>query len=354
MRPLAQGAVETLRPHHAVLRGLVIGAAGGAAGVWIGIPAPWLAGSMAAAVAAVFAGVEIGMPGWLKAAAFIFLGIQTGTSVTWETLDRAAQWPLSVACLGLTVVAIVWACTVFYMRVRKWDAATALFASLPGALAMVLLLAVETRADMRRVTIAQCIRLIFLVAAIPTLIAWLSPAPELGEALPVIDSIFELAVLVGLSAAAGLLLDHLRAPAGLIMGPMLVSAALELSGVVAGAAPMGLLVPANVVLGVIIATRFTGFRFGEVLGSLRDGFSGFLLALAIAACGAAIASAAGGLPFALTLLAFSPGGLEAMTVMAFALNLDPAYVAAHQIARYVGIALLMPLVTPLLLRRLGP
>jgi uncharacterized membrane protein AbrB (regulator of aidB expression) len=31
-----------------------------------------------------------------------------------------------------------------------------------------------------------------------------------------------------------------------------------------------------------------------------------------------------------------------MTIMAFALNLDPAYVGSHQIARYVMIALAMP------------
>ena len=50
-------------------------------------------------------------------------------------------------------------------------------------------------------------------------------------------------------------------------------------------------------------------------------------------------------------LAFAPGGLEAMTIMAFALNLDPAYVAAHQIARYIGLVLLMPAVTGLVLHR---
>ena len=34
-----------------------------------------------------------------------------------------------------------------------------------------------------------------------------------------------------------------------------------------------------------------------------------------------------------------------MTIMAFSLNLDPAYVGAHQMARYLGLALLMPMVT---------
>ena len=46
-------------------------------------------------------------------------------------------------------------------------------------------------------------------------------------------------------------------------------------------------------------------------------------------------------------------GLDAMTIMAFSLNLDPAYVGAHQMARYIGLALLMPAATAYVLRRMG-
>ena len=50
-----------------------------------------------------------------------------------------------------------------------------------------------------------------------------------------------------------------------------------------------------------------------------------------------------GLPFGQVLLAFAPGGLEAMTIMAFALDLDPAYVGAHHLIRFLGLGLLLPL-----------
>ena len=42
--------------------GLAIGFAGGLAFWALGIPAPWLAGSMMAAIVAVFSKVKIGMP----------------------------------------------------------------------------------------------------------------------------------------------------------------------------------------------------------------------------------------------------------------------------------------------------
>ena len=335
------------------LAGIAIGAVGGLLCWFVGIPAPWLAGSMIAGVVAIFSGITVGMPDWLRALSFIFLGIQTGTSVTWETVDRAAQWPLSIAFLGLTVVAVTWACTWYYVKQSKWDAATALFASLPGALSLVLLLASTTTADMRRVTIAQCIRLFFLVAVLPAVIVWLSPPEAFHGGQAVIGSFTDIAIVIAVSAAAGYGLEWLKVPAGLMLGPMLASAALELSGVISGAAPNSVLIPANIVLGVMIASRFSGFTFAEFREALREGFTGFLIALAIAMAGAGITSAVARLPFALTLLAFSPGGLDAMTIIAFALNMDPAYVGAHQMARYLGLALLMPMVTAYVLAHLG-
>ncbi|MEI7598374.1 MAG: AbrB family transcriptional regulator [Aestuariivirga sp.] len=333
--------------------GLLIGTAGGLGFWFLGIPAPWLAGSMMAAIVAVFSKVKIGMPDWLRAVAFIFLGIQTGTAVSWDTVDRAVHWPLSIAFLCLTVVAITWACTAYYVKRSNWDPATALFASLPGALSLTLLLASGTKADMRRVTIAQCIRLFFLVAALPSVITWLTPPDEVVVMLSQIGGIWDILLLVAVSTAAGYALEWLKVPAGLMLGPMLASAGLELSGLIAGAAPPSILIPANIVLGVMIGARFANFTFREFREALVEGFSGFLIALVIAMAGAGVAAYVSNLPFALTLLAFSPGGLDAMTIMAFSLNRDPAYVGAHQMARYIGLALLMPAATAYVLRRMG-
>lgn len=336
------------------MRATLIGLLAGLAGGWIfhllNIPAPWLAGSMVGTVIAVFAGVRFDLPNWLKAAAFILLGIQTGTSVGWDTLERAWQWPISIAFMTLTMVAVTWAGYVFYVAKAHWDRSTAFFASLPGALALVLILADTAKADMRRVTISQCIRLFFLVGALPAVIEFMSP-PHVMVVLPEPGSFGDVATLVVISAAAALLLERLKVPAGLILGSALASAILGLSGVVQGAAPQGLLIISNVVLGVMIGARFAHFSLAELKQSLSDGFLCFLIALAISSAGAAITAAVAGLPFALTLLAFAPGGLEAMTVMSFALDLDPAYVAAHQVVRYVAICLILPPLVSVFLRR---
>ena len=69
----------------------------------------------------------------------------------------------------------------------------------------------------------------------------------------------------------------------------------------------------------------------------------FLAAFAVAAGFAGLATALIGVPFADTLTAFAPGGLEAMTMMAFALGLDPLFVGAHHLARFFVISLALPL-----------
>jgi uncharacterized protein len=336
----------------ATLRGFAIGIAGATLCWLIGFPAPWLAGSMIAAVGAVLAGVDIAMPNALRVASFILLGVQTGASINRDTVARVAQWPLSLLLLAVTVLAVIVAGTLFYRRLRGWDTVTALFASLPGALGLVVLLAAEARADMRRVTIAQSIRLFLLIAALPLLVSSISP-PEALMQPAVISDPLQLILLLAAAAIAGLGLERLRIPAGLILGPILAGAALELTGMVHGAAPLWLLVPANLILGILVAVRFKGYALADLAASLGEGLAGFVLALAISAAGAGVASVAARLPLALTLLAFAPGGLDAMLILAFALDLDPAYVGAHQIARYIGLALTMPWVTAWLVRHPG-
>ena len=334
-----------------VIRALAVGTAGGALCFAASVPAPWLAGSLVATIIAIYSDQNLDLPKALQTVAFILLGIQTGTAVNTDTLARAAQWPLSIVCLGVTLALIVWACMFYYERFRHWNRPTALFASLPGALSIVILLASTSGADMRRVTISQCVRLFFLIAALPAVIVFISPPPVVASSTAAMASIQEIMILIGASAAAGLLLAWLKVPAGHILGAALMSAALGLSGIVHGGAPVSILIPANIILGVMIGLRFNDISWPELRTELGDGFAGFVIAMVIAVMGAVVTSTVADLPLALTLLAFAPGGLEAMTIMAFALNLDPAYVAAHQVARYIGLVLLMPAVTSLVLHR---
>jgi membrane AbrB-like protein len=332
---------------------LALGAAGGAFFAFIHFPAPWLAGSMIAAILAVFLGMKLSMSNRLRNAAFIILGVQIGSSVTMETLATVARWPASLVMLAVTVAAVTAACYLFYRRVRGWPEADALFSSLPGALSLVVALADDAKADMRRVIIAQSIRLFFLVAALSLVINSLSPQAVQGTMLA--NRVWwEIALVVAASAAVALLLERCRVPAGLFVGSIITSAVFYVGGIAHGALPQPVIILANVILGTSLACRFQDFTSGELLHALGDGVAGFAIALGVSLLGAVLASFIAGLPFAQTLLAFAPGGLDVMMVIALALHLDPAYVGAHQLARYLGMSLVLPPLTAYLLRRRLP
>ncbi|MGE0147960.1 MAG: AbrB family transcriptional regulator [Parvibaculaceae bacterium] len=332
---------------------LALGVAGGAVFAAIRFPAPWLAGSMIAAILAVLLGLKLWMPDALRNVAYIILGVQIGSSVTVETLVTAARWPLSLVMLVVTVAAVTVACYLFYRRMRGWPAGDALFSSLPGALGLVVALADDAKADMRRVIIAQSIRLFFLVAALPLVINSLS-AHRQPLALPETSVWWEIALVVAASAAVALLFERLRVPAGLFVGSIVPSALFYIGDIAHGALPAPILILANVIIGSSLASRFQDFTLGELLHTLGDGIAGFAIALVVSLAGAVLASLIGDLSFAQTLLAFAPGGLDVMMVIALALNLDPAYVGAHQLARYLAMSLVVPPVTAYLLRRRAP
>jgi membrane AbrB-like protein len=104
------------------------------------------------------------------------------------------------------------------------------------------------------------------------------------------------------------------------------------------------------IAGAVIGARFRGTTraaFGAALGAaLRI----TAIAIGIAAAAAAAMAPLLGLPFGQVMVAFAPGGVEAMAAMALALGYDPVYVGVHHVARIFALVVALPLV----LARLGP
>jgi len=62
----------------------------------------------------------------------------------------------------------------------------------------------------------------------------------------------------------------------------------------------------------------------------------------VAIAAAWLTAAASGLAPTLLLVAYAPGGVEAMAAMAVQLGLAPAFVAAHHVARLLVLTLFVP------------
>jgi uncharacterized protein len=324
-------------------RTIAIAALGGGLFALLGLPAPLIGGGMLAVAAATLNGVRVAIPIPLREAVFFILGVSIGSALSPESLAGIMVWPASLVILVLGVPLVTVGAALLLIW-RGWPRNDALLATAPGALSTVLLVADAIGANVARIALVQTLRLAILVVLLPILIRLFGDTaqPATRGSAGTID-IAELA-LVGLAALAGIALARLvRLPAASLVGAMLGSGALYLSGVVATPIPDLVMVPGLVVISAYIGTRFAGMTMAGIRAGLVDGLYAFAAAFAISVALAGLVTLTLGLSFGETVLAFAPGGLEVMIVIALGLGLDAAYVALHQTIRFVVIAVGAPL-----------
>src|SRR5436309_483247 len=141
---------------------LLVAAVGGIAFVFMGIPAGLVSGSVLAVAIAALAGRPMHVPTWLARGCFVMIGILLGAIVTPETLHGVATWPLSVALLVVATLAMI-ATTTSYLRfVHGWDWVSAFLGASPGAMAQVISLSAEFKADLRGIAIVQVMRVLLV------------------------------------------------------------------------------------------------------------------------------------------------------------------------------------------------
>ena len=92
----------------------------------------------------------------------LLVGISLGAVVSPDTLTGLAKFPLSVAVLAVSTVCMILGTSAYLRYVHKWDPLSALFGSSPGALAQVMALSVEYKADMRAIAIVQTMRVLLI------------------------------------------------------------------------------------------------------------------------------------------------------------------------------------------------
>ena len=321
---------------------------GGAAFAFFDLPAAWLAGALVAVSTLALFGLPVYLPDLLRRIVFVVLGISLGATVTPETVAGIRTWPITLSVLVLSLP-VTMAAVMFYLHtVAGWRYRETLYASAPGALSAVLAMATDAKVDVRMVAFVQTVRVFLLVAALPGMLlaAGLSTsvAPIPVSAGVHAATLNDTLIMVVTGIASALLFERLRVPGGLLIGPMLVNGILHGTGYLQGNIPPIFLLISFVVLGGFTGTRFVGTTPAMIRKLLVDSVGAFIVALIVCVAFAFLAAWLAGENIAKTIVAFAPGGLEAMTILAFMIGLDPAFVGAHHLARFVLIALLLPFV----------
>jgi membrane AbrB-like protein len=316
----------------------------------LGVPAAPLTGSTAFVTVAALAGLRAELPAMLRNLALLVLGLNIGTTVTPEVLEGALRWPLSLSLLALSVLGIL-ALSYWVLRVLfRFDPVSALMAATPGHLSYVLAIASETGRDVPAIAIAQTVRVLVLTLLVPPFVASVFGATGIDVLPELVISPLHLAALALIALPLGWGLDRLHIPASWLLAALVISACGHGSALTPGRLPDLIGTGALLSMGVLIGSRFSGTPLRILLRHILPGLVTTLAALLVA-CGAVVLGVwALGLPPGLLVVAFAPGGVEAMAAIAMSLGYDPTFVAAHHVFRLILLSVLMPVLTGYLLR----
>ena len=325
------------------LETIVIGAAGGLLFLWVNLPGGLISGAMIAVGIAALAGRPVTMPPVLTQTVLVLLGITLGSLVSRQLIQHMSAYPLTIGLLALATFCSTFGSSFYLQRFHGWDQTSALLAGSPGALSQITMLAAEKGADVAAIAVVQTMRVIILTAALPLLLALTgiaSTAPV--DVASLIASPLELAVLAAAAIAVALLLRLANFPASWMFGAMIASAVLHGTGLIEGGLPPWMRGVALVGIGAVIGTRFARISKSTLVSHINAGLGSFAVAIAISAVFVTVIVLSTSVRFADVVVAFAPGAMDAMLALALTLHIDPIFVGAHHLSRFVFVSITTP------------
>nr|WP_249159014.1 AbrB family transcriptional regulator [Bradyrhizobium tropiciagri] len=325
------------------LETLALGAAGGALFLWAELPGGLISGAMTAVAIAALAGRPLAVPALLTQAVLLLLGISLGSLMSQQLLQHMSSYPITIGLLALATFCSTFGSSYYLQRMHGWDQTSAFLAGSPGALSQITILAAEKGADVAAIAVVQTMRVIILTAALPLVLALTGVTHAAPPPLPTtVASPAGLAALVGASIGASLLLRWVKFPASWMFGAMLASSLLHGSELVDGGLPPWLRNVALVGIGAIIGTRFARMKTSTLLSHVNAGLGSFAIAILISAVFVAVIGFTTHVRLADVVVAFAPGAMDAMLALALTLHIDPIFVGAHHLSRFVFVSIATP------------
>ena len=322
---------------------LLVGAMGGALAWAASLPLGFLLGSMLVTAAWAISGRRllgrvVTLPPRFRFSFVPVIGVAIGGAFTPQVAGQMLGWGPSLAALCVFVPLAHALGFVIYRRLGI-GRREALYGAVPGGLIESVTLAEAAGADVPVVTVLQFLRLIGTILAVPFLfwgitghaVGSASGAVLPGGALTLADAgLLVVAAVVGAAVARAL-----RFPGWIIVGPLIASAAMHAAGWVQGVPPGWLVAVTQVVLGTGLGARFAGVQRAVLLRAGRAAVANGVAALVLAFAFAEGLHWAVGEPVAAVFLAFAPGGLAEMSLIALSLQMSIIFVTAHHVVRIV-------------------
>lgn len=324
---------------------LALAAFGGGVFWMAGIPLPLLFGPMFACLIAALAGAKLKGVGAISDIARTVLGVAVGASISPAVLQQVPQMLASVAFVPLYIAAIGLIGVPYFRRVCGFDLPTAYFAAMPGGLQDMVLLGKEAGGDPRALALVHATRVLIIVTIAPVVLLYVFDRP-LSEPMgaPAADlPLWELGVMAVAAIGGWKLAAKVGLFGAAILGPMILTAALSLAGIIEHRPPREAIGAAQFFIGLAIGVGYVGVTFRELRKVVLSGMAFVIILAVLAVIVTEIVVILGFASPVEGFLSFAPGGQAEMTVLAIVAGADLGFVVIHHLTRLTLVILGAPL-----------
>ena len=321
----------------------------------IHLPGATLIGPMLAAIILGVSGTTVQLPkssSWLAQA---LTGGVVALSLDATVFDDIAMhWlPMLVALVTMLMGAVL--VGLLMERSGRLPKGTALWGTLPGSAPAMIAMADDFGGDPRYVAVMQYLRVIIVVGMASlacTVMAGVvtGGAPGVSPVAVRDVSIVASLALVAVALLGGWLGTVVRMPGGVLLGPILLGGAVNMSGLIKLDAPGWLIGLAFAIIGWATGLRFRRNLLRDLLASVPLMLLSTLGLVVMSIGSAFLLESLTGKGLLTAYLATSPGGLDSMTVVALGSGADVQFILTLQTMRLFGTIFLSVLLVRVLQR----
>lgn len=333
-------------------------------GFWaLQMPAPLLTGSLFGvwAFGSVFRSTRqhLGVARCFHVPVIFGLGVLIGTNFRSDMLIKIPEWGNTVLIMVIVTVLVSLIGYIFLHRLKGYEPRLAFLCCIPGGQAEALALARDAVDQDYVVALFHLVRVVFVFVSMPLLLAVVegNAAVEASNiALQTMPSISDLGYTQITSFIAFGFLGYLlalwcRVPIPHLLGPVGLSSFVHVMGWVELPRIYEFVLLAQVIIGGGVGARLAMVPFAEIIEHLSVACINTFIMLSVYFCAAIMMVVFYEIEFLTIWMAFVPGGLYEVTLLALIFGFDVAFVAFHHTTRVVLIFLSMPFVVSNLKRR---
>jgi uncharacterized protein len=326
---------------------LLIGTIGGYLYKLLTLPLPWMLGSMSFVTIAALTGLKTRVPAHFRSIMVTVLGIMLGGQFTPAIIARMGEWVVTISALAIWMGLAGGLSLIYFRKVARYDGATAYFSATPGGLNEMVMVGSAMGGDVRVIALTHASRIVLVVFTIPLWYRLSGAVPPVTAATDV--GLLDLAwqdvlILAGCGVVGAFGARALRIPASYLVGPMVLSGIAHVSALTGSKPPDALVAFAQIAIGAAIGGRFGGMAIRHIAKISGHAIVSAVIMLALGVSFSLALARLTGYPLPALVLAFAPGGLAEMSLIALALSVDAAFVASHHVARIVMVVTIAPLI----------